>query len=72
MKFMLHLALALLGPPPGSLDSEPTVRYAPGDSREKGVGGFSLVHMFIAVLLDEHTTVLIHSPVDGHLGFPSY
>ena len=28
--------------------------------------------VFIAVLLDEHTTVLIHSPVDGHLGFPSY
>ena len=46
MKFMLRLALALLGPPPGSLDSEPTVRYAPGDSREKGVGGFSLVHRF--------------------------
>ena len=42
MKFMLLLALTLLGPIPGSLDSEPTMRYAPGDSREKGVGVFSL------------------------------
>lgn len=61
MKFMLHLALALLGPPPGSLDSEPTVRYAPGDSREKGVGGFSLVHRFNSINNIQHFLVHLTS-----------
>ena len=28
--------------------------------------------VFTAVLLDDYTTVLIHSPADGHLGFSSY
>ena len=61
MKFMLLLALALLGPTPGSLDSEPTMRYAPGDSREKGVGGFSLVYRFNNITNIQHFLVYLTS-----------
>ena len=43
---LLLLALAILGPLPGSLGSGPTMRYAPGNYREERIGRSLLVHKF--------------------------
>ena len=64
---LLLLALALLGPLPGSLGSGPTMRYAPGNHRKKGIGGFLLVHKFNMINNIQHFLVHITSgATSGH------
>ena len=58
---LLLLALAIPGPLPGSLGSGPTMRYAPGNYREKRIGRSLLVHKFNMINNTQHFLVHLTS-----------